>query len=72
MSETTTANPSTIERAIETDLQAHIEDGLTVNAIRDGRIVQIRWNDLTPDERHGAQTVTFHLYEQEVANVQSK
>lgn len=67
MSETiTSSTSSTIERAIETDLQAHIEDGLTVNAIRDGRIVQIRWNDLSDAEKRAAQTVTFHLYGQEV------
>jgi hypothetical protein len=68
MSETiTSSTPSTIERAIEQDLRLLVEDGLTVNAIRGGRIVHIRWNDLTPDERRAAQTVTFHLYEQEVA-----
>jgi 5-methylcytosine-specific restriction endonuclease McrA len=37
-----------------------------VNAIRGGRIVQIRWSSLTDAERRAAQTVTFHLYEQEV------
>jgi hypothetical protein len=63
----TSSTPSTIERQIETDLRQHIEDGLTVNAIRGGRIVHVRWNDLTPDERRAAQTVTFHLYGQEVA-----
>ena len=67
MSNVPTANPSTIERAIEQDLRQHVEDHLVVSAIRDGKLVSVRWNELTLDERRAAQVVTFHLYEQEVA-----
>ncbi len=47
----------------ESDLQAHIEDDLTVNAIRDGKLVEVHWNDLTEDERRAANVVMFHIYE---------
>lgn len=47
----------------ECDLQAHIEDDLEVNAIRNGQLVSVRWNELTDDERRAAYDVLFCIYE---------
>ena len=47
---------------IESDIIPHIEDTPElVNAIRDGRLVQVSWNDLTPEERRAANAVMFDL-----------
>jgi len=44
---------------IEPDLKEHIEDDLKVNAIRDGKLVEVSWNDLTEDERRAAYVAMF-------------
>ncbi|HYU72388.1 MAG TPA: hypothetical protein VEL31_06880 [Ktedonobacteraceae bacterium] len=49
-----------VARLIETDLQAHVEDDIKVNAVRDGKLVEVSWNDLTEDERRAAYVATFH------------
>lgn len=51
-------NPQNILR--EDDLTSHIEDDLIVNAIRNGHLVPMRWNDLTPEERLAAYAATFN------------
>ncbi len=58
----TTSSIFTIDvaRLMETDLEQHIEDDLEVNAIRDGKLVQVYWNALTEDERRAAYVATFH------------
>ena len=45
----------------ESDLLQHVEDDIKVNAIRDGRLVEVSWNDLTPEERRAANAVMFDL-----------
>lgn len=60
--------PTTIATAINTlvredDLLQHIQDELTVNAIRDGKLVEVRWADLSEDEQRAAYCSTFHIYE---------
>ena len=53
----------------ESDLIPHIEDTPEliemVNAIRNGVMVQVSWNDLTQDERRAANAVTFALYNEQ-------
>jgi len=44
---------------IEPDLKEHIEDDLKVNAIRDGKLVEVFWNDLTEGERRAAYVALF-------------
>ena len=46
----------------EDDLEQHIEDDLKVNAIRDGKLVEVPWNELTDDERRAAYVELFHMY----------
>jgi hypothetical protein len=41
---------ATPQRAI----RQHIEDTNLVNAIRNGKLVQVSWNQLTPDEKRAA------------------
>ncbi len=57
----TSNSPSTVNvaRMIEPDLKEHIEDDLKVNAIRDGKLVEVSWNDLTEDERRAAYVAMF-------------
>lgn len=38
---------------VEPDLHAHTSE-LLVNAIRGGRMVRVRWSELTDDEKRGA------------------
>ncbi len=60
MSQTTNSTPTVdVARIIETDLQAHVEDDITVNAIRDGKLVEVLWNDLTEGERRAAYVALF-------------
>ncbi len=60
MSPTTNSTPTVdVARIIETDLQAHVEDDITVNAIRDGKLVEVLWNDLTEGERRAAYVALF-------------
>jgi hypothetical protein len=47
---------------VEPDLHAHTSEML-VNAIRGGRIVRIRWSELTPGEQRQAHVNLFHSYE---------
>jgi len=44
---------------IEPDLKEHIEDDLKVNAIRDGTLFEVFWNDLTEGERRAAYVALF-------------
>jgi hypothetical protein len=45
----------TTNRVIESDLQQHIEDtDELVGAIRNGKLVQVRWNDLSEGEQRQA------------------
>ncbi|MBV9616406.1 MAG: hypothetical protein JO031_13185 [Ktedonobacteraceae bacterium] len=62
MNKQTNASPSHIR---EDDMQTHIEDSLTVNAIRDGLLIDVPWNELTDEERRAAYVTTFHIYEVE-------
>jgi hypothetical protein len=50
---------ATIENIIKTDLQAHIEDTDIVSAIRNGKLVNISWNELTEDEKRQAYNNMF-------------
>lgn len=60
MTPRTTTQPN---RVIESDQLQHIQDTPDlVNAIRDGKLVQVTWNELTPEERRAAECVTFALY----------
>ena len=43
----------------ETDLTPHTEDDSKVNAIRDGKLVEVCWNDLTEDEQRAAYVALF-------------
>jgi len=45
---------------IEPDLAQHIDYRPTVNAIRDGKLIEVSWNDLTEDERRAAYVVMFN------------
>ena len=47
---------------VEPDLHAHTSEML-VNAIRGGRIVRVRWSELTPDEQRQAHVNLFYSYE---------
>ena len=58
----TTTLTSTASIVREDDVQQHIEDDLMVNAIRDGKIVQVRYNELTEDERRAAEVALFGIY----------
>ena len=42
------------------DLAAHIDDEIRVNAIRNGQLVEVYWNDLTDDERTAARYAMFY------------
>ncbi len=48
-----------VARMIEPDLKEHIEDDLKVNAVRDGKLIEVFWNDLTEDERRAAYVAMF-------------
>ena len=37
---------------------------VTVNAIRDGKLIEVAWNELTDDERRAAHVELFHLYDE--------
>ncbi len=50
----------TDQRMSESDVLVHIQDTPLVNAIRDGKLVQVSWNELTEAERRAAQVVMFH------------
>jgi len=52
---------------IENEIPLHLEDACTVNAIRNGKLVAVRWNDLTDSEKRTANLVTFHLCDWEVS-----
>jgi hypothetical protein len=52
-------SPVDVARIIETDLVQHIEDDITVNAIRDGKLVEVFWNNLTEDEQRAAYVAMF-------------
>ncbi len=52
-------SPIDVARMIEPDLKEHIEDDLKVNAIRDGKLVEVFWNDLTEGERRAAYVALF-------------
>lgn len=58
-----TLTTPTLEHRIEQDMHQHIEDDLIVNAIRNGKLVQVHWNDLTEDERVAARNVLFGIYQ---------
>jgi len=47
----------------EDDTQAHIEDSLKVNAIRNGQLVEVYWNALTDDERRAAREAFLQSFE---------
>lgn len=49
---------------VEPDLHAHTSEPL-VNAIRGGRIVRVRWSELTPGEQRQARLNMFHSCEYE-------
>jgi hypothetical protein len=64
---TSTANTTTpINRVIESDLQAHIEDGLQqpflYTAIRNQRFVQLPWSELDSSEQRQIHINLFYLY----------
>jgi len=44
--------PSPVVR--EDDIQSHIEDTDLVSAIRAGHLIQVSWNQLSPDEQRAA------------------
>ncbi len=46
----------------EDDLLQHSEDDLTVNAIRDGKLVNVFWNELTEAEKRAAYCDLFRIY----------
>lgn len=41
------------------DELTHVEDTPFVNAIRGGKLIQVTWNELTPDEQRQAYCNTF-------------
>lgn len=45
----------------ESDVLPHIEDTPLVNAIRDGKLVEVRWNRLTDEEQRQARARMFDL-----------
>lgn len=47
-----------LEHNIDQDLDAHIADDLLVNAIRGGKLVPIRWHNLTEAEKRAAYYAT--------------
>ena len=51
-----------LEHAIDQNQRAHVEDTLYVGAIRDGKLVSIPYNKLTPDERRAAEVNRDRLY----------
>ncbi len=53
---------NTQNTVIEADVLVHVEDtpGL-VNAVRNGKLVQVSWNELTEDEQRAAHAVMFDL-----------
>ena len=54
----TTTSTSTLIR--DDDMQQHIEDDLNVNAIRDGKLVEVYWNELTESEQQAARYNLFY------------
>jgi hypothetical protein len=47
---------------LESDIIPHIEDEPElVNAIRNGRLVQVSWNELTDEEQRAARANMFDL-----------
>ncbi len=56
---------TTLEQRIpESDVLPHIEDTSDlVNAVRNGCLVQVRWNDLTEAEKRQAYNSLFSPYE---------
>lgn len=51
--------PTLEQRIPESDILPHLEDDDIVNAIRDGRLVRIRWNDLYESEKRAAYDAIF-------------
>ncbi len=52
-----------VNRVVESDITQHVEDDITVNAIRNGKIVQVYWNELTDGEREEAvHNICFNEY----------
>lgn len=59
----TTTDSTTLERQIEQDQEAHIENTLSMpNAIRDGKLTPVHWNELTDEEQRAARARMFQLY----------
>ena len=54
-----TINQVEQRRLADSDLQAHIEDGLIVQRMVNGQVVPCRWNDLTEEERRAAYESMF-------------
>lgn len=48
-------------RVIESDIIPQIEDTPLVNAIRDGKLIELSWNELTDDEQRAARANMFDL-----------
>ncbi len=49
-------------RVIESDVLVHIQDTPElVNAIRNGKLIEMSWNELTPDEQRQARANMFDL-----------
>ena len=46
---------------METKSTSQFEDE-KVNAIRDGKLVQVRWDELTSDEKRSAHVALFHQW----------
>ncbi len=54
---------TTIEQRIpDCDIPVHLDDEIVVNAIRNGQIIQVYWNELTESERREAYNATFSPY----------
>jgi len=47
----------------EDDQAAHVEDSLLVNAIRNNKLVEVYWNDLTDDEQRAAREAFLQSFE---------
>ena len=54
--------PRTSPLVREDDLEQHIEDDMKVNTIRDGKLVEVAWNELTEAERRAAYVGLFDIY----------
>jgi hypothetical protein len=44
------------------NLIQHIEDSVKVNVIRNGKLVEVYYNELTPDECRAAEAIVNDLY----------